>query len=142
MDLTHDFGESLNKKMTAKGVLDVTIKSSLKKITTVDAWQEARDEAEEILDCKVPEGCGFDFVAILLEGCYKDDSCRFAAYACKSLKVFIGRILASLKHSQYFLLQTSTGFIASLLMIKMQIQSLTLVSDSTNAMNVPSSSAL
>jgi hypothetical protein len=142
MDLTHDYGESLNKKMTAKGVLDVTIKSSLKKITTVDAWQEARDEAEKILECGVPNGCGFDFVAFLLEGCHKDNSCRWAAYACKSLKVCIDRILASLKHSPYFSLQTSTGGLASILMIKMQNQSLTMVSDSTNAMNVPSSSAL
>ena len=100
MDLTWDFGASLNSKMSAKGVLDVTIKSSLRKITTIQAWQEARAEAEKILGCDVPDGCGFHHVAFLLEGCYKDDGCDWAAYACKSLKVCIDCILASLKHSQ------------------------------------------
>ena len=81
MDLTWDFGEILNNKMTAKGVLDVTIKSSLKKITTVKAWQEASNEAEKILDCDIPNECGFHHVAFLMEDCHKDESCGWAAYA-------------------------------------------------------------
>ncbi len=81
MDLTHDFGEDLNKKMTAKGVLDVTIKGSLKKITTVDAWQMAQSVAEDKLGCKLPDGCGASHVAFLMEDCYKDSSCGWAAYA-------------------------------------------------------------
>ena len=81
MDLSSNFGASLNKKMTAEGVLDVTIKSSLKKITTVDAWQEARKEAEEILQCDIPNECGFHHVAFLMKDCYKDSFCGWAAYA-------------------------------------------------------------
>ena len=81
MDLTHDFGEDLNKKMTAKGVLDVTIKGSLKKITTVDAWQMAQSVAEDKLGCKLPDGCGASHVAFLMEDCYKDSSCGWVAYA-------------------------------------------------------------
>ncbi len=81
MDLTHDFGEAINKKMTAKGVVDVTINASLKKITTIDAWQLAQKEAEKKLGCNLPNGCGASHVAFLVEGCYKDNGCGWAAYA-------------------------------------------------------------
>ena len=81
MDLTHDFGDNLNKKMTAKGVVDVTIDASLKKITTVSAWQKAQKEAEKKLGCTLPKGCGASHVAFLMEKCYKDSNCRWAAYA-------------------------------------------------------------
>lgn len=59
----------------------MTIKSSLKKITTVQAWQEAQDEAKKILGCGVPGGCGIDFVAYLMD-CGKDEGCgEWVAYA-------------------------------------------------------------
>ena len=82
MDLSPDFGAALNNKMTADGVLDVTIGSSLKKITTVKAWELARSEAEDILECDLPDECGADHVAFLMEDCYKEDGgCGWAAYA-------------------------------------------------------------
>ena len=67
MELSPDFGSDLNDKMTADGVLDVTIKSSLKKISTEDAWPLAQKEAEDILGCKLPDGCGADHVAFLMD---------------------------------------------------------------------------
>jgi len=82
MDLTHDFGDDLNKKMTAKGVLDVKINVSLKKVSTVTAWLEAKSVAEKILGCSLPSGCRVDHVAFLLEDCYKGPpTCGWAAYA-------------------------------------------------------------
>jgi len=80
MELSPDFGSDLNDKMTADGVLDVTIKSSLKKISTEDAWPLAQKEAEDILGCKLPYGCGADHVAFLMEDCHKG-GCGWAAYA-------------------------------------------------------------
>eukprot|EP00984_Skeletonema_dohrnii_P004208 scaffold1483_cov84-Skeletonema_dohrnii-CCMP3373.AAC.1 len=80
MDLSPDFGSELNSKMTADGVLDVTIKSSLKKISTEDAWPLAQKEAEAILGCKLPDGCDADHVAFLMEDCYKG-GCGWVAYA-------------------------------------------------------------
>jgi hypothetical protein len=80
MELSPDFGSDLNDKMTAAGVLDVTIKSSLKKISTEDAWPLAQKEAEDILGCKLPDGCGADHVAFLMEKCYTG-GCGWAAYA-------------------------------------------------------------
>ena len=85
--LSNNYGEEMNNKMDAPGVLKVEVKESLSEASTFDVWWAAVEKASTILDCKIElgkksPGCGFDFIAILLADCkFKDEKCGFAAYA-------------------------------------------------------------
>lgn len=88
----------MNDKMTAPGVLQVEVKESLAKTSTDTVWKAAVQEAGNILKCHIWSpwkpwqsfGCGFDFIAILLEDCKsKNERCGYAAYAYIGLGISV-----------------------------------------------------
>ena len=93
--LSNDYDKEMNDKMTAPGVLQVEVKESLEKEHTYYVWQAAVHEAGKILGCQMTPwekspGCGFDFIAILLEDCKsKNERCGYAAYAYIGLGISV-----------------------------------------------------